>query len=134
MVMEGNEQPPAPITEASTPQVVERPLWELSRDEQRVLIITFIGGLASVVAGACVIGAAIALVRAVKPHYGLMATLIIFTPLYFIAMAWSFNVRRRRRGRRPLRMDMDLFILWLILCLVLFILLLVWIGIAAGIH
>ena len=78
--------------------------------------------------------AAIALVRAVKPHYGLMATLIIFTPLYFITMAWGFNLRRRNRQRRPLRMDMDVFILWLILCLGLFILLLVWIGLAAGIH
>lgn len=64
MVMEDNEQPPAPVTEASAPQVVERPLWELSRDEKRVLIITFVGGLASIVAGACFIGGAIAMAPA----------------------------------------------------------------------
>lgn len=67
MVMEDdNEQPPAPIRQASAPLAVERPLWEMSRDEQRLLIITFVGGLASIVAGACVIGGPIALVRALN--------------------------------------------------------------------
>lgn len=38
----------------------KRPLWVLSADEQRVLLITFVGGLASVVIGAAMIGAAVA--------------------------------------------------------------------------
>ena len=51
--MEDDEQPSATSTAASAPQVAERPLWDLNREEQRVLIITFVGGLASIVAGVC---------------------------------------------------------------------------------
>ena len=61
-----NQEQPAPTSEASAPKVAERPLWELSRDEQCVLIITFVGGLASIVAGVCVVGGAIALVRGLR--------------------------------------------------------------------
>jgi hypothetical protein len=63
MVMEDNEQPSASIVEASAPQVAQRSLWDLSRDEQRILIITFVGGLASIVVDACVIGGAIGIAR-----------------------------------------------------------------------
>lgn len=41
----------------------ERPAWKLDRNEQRMLVITFIGGLASIIVGACLIGGAIALAR-----------------------------------------------------------------------
>jgi hypothetical protein len=52
------EQPRAP-----TPG--ERPLWDLSRDEQRALTITFIGGLSSIILSAVVIGAAISLAHVI---------------------------------------------------------------------
>jgi hypothetical protein len=45
------------------PTNAERPLWSLSRDEQRLLMITFVGGLGSIVAGAGMIGVAIVLAR-----------------------------------------------------------------------
>lgn len=38
----------------------KRPLWVLSVDEQRLLLITFVGGLASIVVGGAMIGFAIA--------------------------------------------------------------------------
>lgn len=41
----------------------ESELWELSADEKRLLLITFVGGLASIVLGAVMIGAALALTR-----------------------------------------------------------------------
>src|SRR5690242_10883018 len=96
--MEDNEQPPAPITEASAPKVVERPLWELSRDEQRILIITFVGGLASIVAGVCVVGGAIALVRGLRAlHYPLWLVAVL-TAVYIFALVWVVNFRRRVQG------------------------------------
>jgi hypothetical protein len=42
----------------------DRPVWQLSRDEQRVLLITFVGGLGAIVIGAAIIGLALALARA----------------------------------------------------------------------
>jgi hypothetical protein len=53
------EQPrPAPTT-------ADRPaLWRLDREEQRLLFVTFVGGAASFVVGASIVGAAIALARA----------------------------------------------------------------------
>ena len=101
MVMEDNEQPPAPITEASAPEAVERPLWELSRDEQRLLIITFVGGLASIVAGACVIGGAIALVRALKPTHFLLGSLAFGTAVYIVIVVLVAKARLRRRLAGP---------------------------------
>ena len=41
----------------------QRPLWVLAPDEKRMLLITFAGGLASIVVGAALIGAALALAR-----------------------------------------------------------------------
>jgi len=98
--MEDNEQPPAPITEASAPEVVERPLWPLSRDEQRVLIITFVGGLASIVAGACVIGGAIAMTRYLK-KYNSLSQLIILTGINILGTAVSFYFHRHSPVRQP---------------------------------
>jgi hypothetical protein len=48
----------------------ERPLWKLDRGEQRVLLITFVGGLASIVVAAIIIGLAVAFARYLNstPH------------------------------------------------------------------
>ena len=129
MVMEDNEQSAAPITEASAPQVAERPLWVLSRDEQRVLIITFAGGLASIVAGVGVVGGAIALVRGLRAIQFPLGYQIFFTTAYIFLAILGVSFRRRLR---PL--PRALLILWLALCVGLSIWLLALIGVAAGIH
>jgi hypothetical protein len=51
------------MTDGDKPASQDRPLWSLSRDEQRILAITFVGGLASIILAAGIIGAAIALGR-----------------------------------------------------------------------
>jgi len=86
MAFEDNEQLPAPIPEASAPKVAERSLWKLSRDEQRILMITFVGGLASIVVGACVIGGLIALARALKAARLPLDYLAIVTPMYIFGV------------------------------------------------
>ena len=128
MAMDDNEQQPAPITEASAPQVAERPLWVLSRDEQRVLIITFVGGLASIVVGAGIIGVAIALVRVVKPG-SLLGFLILITVLDTFILVAGVNAGRLSGSRSK-----GALILWLFALVDFPILLLIWIGWAAGIH
>jgi len=133
--MEDNEQPPAPIMEASAPQVVERPLWELSRDEQRVLIITFVGGLASIVAGVCIVGGAIALARWLRTQHLPLGFLILFTAIYiFSVTTGSTGLRESLRRGSSKRWPRHRFILWLCLLVGLSMMLLVWIGLAAGIH
>ena len=99
MVMEDDEQPPGPITEASAPQVVERPLWKLSRDEQRILIITFVGGLASIVAGVCVVGGAIALGRGLRAIHVPLYVLVFFTAVYSFLAVWGVYLLRDSSGR-----------------------------------
>jgi hypothetical protein len=49
---------PAPTTEDRPP------LWRLDRGEQRLLFVTFVGGAASFVVGAAIVGTAIAVGRA----------------------------------------------------------------------
>jgi hypothetical protein len=88
-----DEHPPASIMEASAPKAAERPLWVLNRDEQRVLIITFVGGLASIVVGACVIGGAIALARSLKGSQFELHELILGTVLYITVTATLVKMR-----------------------------------------
>ncbi len=140
MVMEDNEQPLAPIMGASAPQVVERPLWVLSRDEQRVLIITFVGGLASIVAGAIFIAAAIALGR-IYGHWnpslpwsagGLLALLIVG----FLAGPLTRQAFRDKQPGKPfanaLRRLAQVVLGTVFLIIVLQVLALI--GLAAGLH
>ncbi len=129
--MEDNEQQPAAITEASTPQAVERPLWVLSRDDQRVLFITFVGGLASIIVSACVIGGAIAVARAEKAsHYPLFdqtfgtVAWVVGTAVIVIANRGLIPGSRERFGRFWLLVWYGLSSIYL----------LSWIGMAAGIH
>ena len=121
----------------------ERTLWQLSRDEQRVLIITFAGGLASILVGAVVLGGAVALA-----HYeetgnslsslafgtGLAVALTALCTAVVLIMA-----RLRRRGRRGEQLIATVLgvmylILLMPLALLLCLIILTWIGIAAGIH
>jgi hypothetical protein len=134
--MEDNEHPPAPAMEASAPEVVERPLWQLSRDEQRVLIITFVGGLASIVAGASVIGGAIALVRWQRgQHLPHPLGFLIGATAVSICLAVYDVYNRHRAARLPVRFKPPSYLyMWLVFWPPVFVFLLVWIGLAAGIH
>jgi hypothetical protein len=53
----------APVSEERSP-------WNLNSDEQRTLIITFVGGLGSLILAAVIIGAGIAFVRSMNAHPG----------------------------------------------------------------
>ncbi len=61
----------------------QEPWWELSREEQRNLAITFVGGLGSIVVGACVIGGGIVVARFIEPHHkpGELGSLAVATAL-----------------------------------------------------
>jgi hypothetical protein len=108
-----------------------QPLWALSPAEWRLLVITFAGGLGSIVAAACVIGGAIALAR-YQEKFGLKefavltgVALLAFPVMLIITRPWSGGSLRER-----------------ILVIATFafggfavvLALLVWIGVAAGIH
>src|SRR6266568_983575 len=92
--MEDNEEPPTPIIGAPAPHAVQRPPWVLSHDEQRALIITFIGGLASIIAGACVIGGAIAMARSMKASHAPLSDQIYWTAAIGLITAFVVFLRR----------------------------------------
>lgn len=43
--------------------MADKPRWALNDDEWRLLVITFVGGLASIIVGAAMLGGALALAR-----------------------------------------------------------------------
>jgi hypothetical protein len=126
MVMEDNEQQPAPSTEAPAPPPVERSLWPLSRDDQRSLMITFVGGLASIIAAACVIGGAIGMARAMKSGNSWLGYLWIFGIVALILCVVLANFAPSKWK----------WIRWLVILAFLpdIVSLLALIGLAAGIH
>jgi hypothetical protein len=67
------------MTNGDEPADEDRPLWDLSRAEQRILWITFVGGLASVVIGVGVVGGALALARAVSRFESTWGLLLLLT-------------------------------------------------------
>ena len=76
------------MADGDRPGGEERPLWVLTRDEQRLLWITFAGGFASIVAGAACIGVAISLARAshyVRPDTRL--EILLLAPVSELSMA-----------------------------------------------
>jgi len=74
----------------------ERPLWELSRDEQRVLLITFAGGLASIVIGAAMVGSAIAYAKwqAAKHPPGNLADTLLAVVVVLGLLYGATRIRR----------------------------------------
>jgi hypothetical protein len=123
----GAEEPPEPDTAAST---AAAPPWALSAAEWRQLVITFAGGLGSIVAAACVIGVAIAADK------GLTSSDLRVLELYTAAVLgglvlvwWSFkNYSPDDRVSVWLRrFSIAVVSVGLVLAL------LVWIGLAAGV-
>ena len=58
------------VGDEGEPKHGDRPVWSLTRDEQRILAITFVGGLASIVAGVMIVGLSLALLRYEGPPHG----------------------------------------------------------------
>lgn len=108
----------------------DRPLWQLTRDEQRVLLITFVGGLASIVVGAAIIGISLAFARfSDSGHPGwegpfcFLAAAVCST----VAIFWSKKARRGLTRGQLIRTAVVAALSWSILIL--------WgVGLAAGIH
>jgi xanthine/uracil permease len=109
----------------------ERPLWSLNRDEQRLLWITFVGGLASILVGAGVIGAAIALGRplAADPEPLKRTGAWLTAVLLALFVLYLSMVRRSRSFLSRIVLGAVLVVLGL--CLLFFGLL--WLGVAAGV-
>lgn len=103
----------------------ERPLWVLSADEKRMLLITFVGGLASIVIGAAMIGSAIAYARWPAANSILVPTLAGAAVALFL---YSLIIRR---SRFPSWLKWGMTIM---AALLLGTALLSFVGIAAGIH
>jgi hypothetical protein len=133
--------------------MTEKPPWELGPEEQRTLVITFVGGLGSIIAGAAVVGSALALARLLErwhPPWGIWLGLAVFTLLDAQLMYWvlSNNIAFRKRQAAIYRTNDRAFlkrqretspgyrpqlaitgILWQVFG----VLLLTWIGLAAGV-
>jgi hypothetical protein len=115
----------------------------LDRSEQRVMFITVVGGLASIILGAVILGGALALAHAIKTHPDgaeYAQTLFALITLGAGVILLSYIYFRRFRGR-PIKGSLDLWrhsplviraaavTVWLVLCVYLLALL----GIAAGV-
>jgi hypothetical protein len=118
----------------------ERPLWELDHGEQRVLVITFVGGVASLVVAAVIVGAAIALAHALNRRHVTYPDSPLF---FFILAAFALVVvaigvisgqsgKRFRAVRRAASSLLD--VLALVAALIAIVGLLTLIGMAAGVR
>ena len=81
----------------SSTQIVpddDRPLWKLSQDERRILLITVVGGFASVLLGAAAIGLAVALART-EPKGDVLGVLSYLT--WFVVVGWASLATKKLR-------------------------------------
>jgi uncharacterized membrane protein len=112
-----------------------RPPWALSPAESRLLVITFAGGLASIVAAACVIGGAIAFDRTQRHNLGNWA--VVTAAVLLIAVATPFvtsrNLKRARPGLPGLIVRFYVWVAVLSAIILVGFVLLLWVGIAAGV-
>jgi hypothetical protein len=106
------------------------PLWALSAAEWRLLVITFVGGLGSIVAGACVIGGAIALARRDKhfdPGQWGLTTALALVGLVLALVMFRYFPPDDRVDRWLKQGTIAVFGFGVVFAL------LVWIGVAAGV-
>jgi hypothetical protein len=110
----------------------ESPIWKLDKGEQRQLGIAFAGGLASILAGACVLGVAVVLARDEERGRGFTLTgLVGYTAtLGTLIILSSFGARISKS--RLIRAAAQVALI--ILALLLAVMVLVWIGVAADLH
>jgi len=122
-----------------------RPLWKLDRSEQRVLFVTFVGGVASILAAAFLVGMAISLGRilaSAKPHTtaGTEVTWFCFITAIMAVLVWVEATLRHKVNRKPRLSGFRRFfesadwVIMSVLILWLSVMVLTLIGLAAGIH
>jgi hypothetical protein len=124
-----DEKPPSAGAPASADKTKEKPLWALDSQEQRLLWITFVGGVASIVVSAAILGVSIALARWLvtsHPSTPIWVDLVILL-VSGSALAAVLIIRWRLTSGLWLR----LIILAFFLCFITVIL--TWIGVAAGV-
>jgi len=91
-----------------TPPPGERPVWRLDRDQQRVLFITFVGGVASIVVAAVIVGIAIALAHTIIPDLkktspvAIDALTLAVTILSVLPLIATFALAARKKPGSPL--------------------------------
>lgn len=109
----------------------EKELWELSAGEKRLLLITFAEGLASILLGAAMIGAALALARweHAKHQSVLSLAILTLTCLGFGVRLFDKRMRPPKLNPRSVTFRIIAGIGLLIICDVV----LWWIGAAAGV-
>ena len=98
----------------------ERSVWSLSRDEQRMLLITFAGGLGSIIAGVLFVGAALAVIRVAGNGIAPLIGVLAFVTFGQLVTMYVVVVTRSRSGVWGV-------FLGLMYCLLL------WVGLAAGV-
>ncbi|MCW2904130.1 MAG: hypothetical protein JWO67_6395 [Streptosporangiaceae bacterium] len=116
-----------------TDKPTEKPRWPITAEEWRLLVITFIGGLASILVGAAALGIAVALGRLIRTHpldvpdlngWGLVTPwAVLWTLLAVVTIRlWLMN---RAVWERVLAFVFSFLAIlsWL-----------TWIGLAAGLH
>jgi hypothetical protein len=114
-----------------TPTPKERRLWNLNRDEQQILLITFAAGVGSIVVGAALVGLAIAFARWEAAYNEDQFTFLGWATVVITAL---FPLVIKIRARiKPIDKPPFTFLL-ISMCVMDAVLLLVWIGLAAGIH
>ena len=109
--------------------------WELTPEEWRLLGITFVGGVASILVGAGAIGAAIAAGR-LFVHGGSPDGSFFWGSFIFLTVfAWGFTAVAffPLRGRIPWKHPLIQFVMPQLVGICVMVLL-TWIGIAAGVH
>jgi len=115
--------------------MTDKPLGGLSAQEQRALVITFVGGFGSIIAGAAVLGGALALARfALRHHlnfdYLAQLTLFVFMVVYTMVCSVGYFWWRHRS---PLGRGTTIVIAGIPVA-AFAVLALMWIGIAAGVR
>ena len=102
--------------------------WELTPEEWRLLMITFVGGLGSIVVGAATIGVAFALSRWLRPATGLAGVIQAATTVGLcLALVWVL-----RSGRAGFNSYTRVIFGVAVASALLVVL--AWIGVAAGVH
>lgn len=111
----------------------DRSVWSLNRDEQRLLWITFAGGLGSILAGALIVGGAVALLRVIGEP-GPLAVLVLAVGTFIGIAVSAFLLAMRRLPSFPgaFGRTMERWTLVSVFAGLSWLALL-WIGIAAGV-
>ena len=131
------DTPTEPVVEdKELPEEAERPLWRLNRDEQRVLLITFTGGFASIIVSACILGLAITIARNTELHQmrrNQMTANTLGTGAVFVVLAITVP-RLIRRFHLDGGIMVFLWVLMFISAFIFSLWILTWVGLAGAIH